>query len=1274
MRIDALVYTMGEKADKILKTFAYSTSEDKTKYDTIPVLAKFSEYFVPRRNIIYERSIFHSRKQAEHESIEKYYSDLYELILNCDYPDSIRDDLLRDCFVLGLCDGDMQRKLYMKHDLDIKKTVDMAGQNELIKLQMITQTPGVAVHEVTKSRGRQPPRGRGRGVDRRSRGGERGGFRGRGDNRQVQHDARNVHRDGSCDNCRYPRHKEGEKCPAWGKACSLCSKRNHFRRKCRSKTVHEAVVYPEVDSGGPYFLGAVDCIDNTKAWFVTLPVCGGNVKFKIDTGADISTISPGMYSMLPNTPVLTPAVGRIISLGGDISCNGTFTASSEYKNTLYRYQVAVVPSDHCLLGREVATQMGLVRRVDSNAMKTEEVAIQLCDDAEPCCLKTARKVAFPRMQPVKEELERMVKDGIITPVTQPTEWCAGMVPAVKRNGKIRICVDLKRLNCAVRWELYPLQTLDDIKPKLGGAQVFSKLDAASGFWQVPLEASSQKYTTFITPFGRFMFRRMPFGISSATEIFQRKMVDLLKDLEGVDVIVDDVLMYGATRQEHDERLNKVLQRIKEAGLKLNEGKCEFARSELEYFGHIISKDGVKPTQERVRALREMDPPEDVTELRRKIRMFNFLGKYLPHLSTVMGPMTALLKADTAWYWGMDQQKAFDSVKKMLAEAPVLAYYDQTRHTIVSADASSYGVGAVLLQDHDYTLKPVAFASRTLSAQERRYAQVEKECLACVWACEKFSRYLVGLPTFELHTDHKPLVPLLTTKNLADAPVRCQRMLMRMLRFNPTVSHVPGKQLVVADTLSRKPLRSSVMDSDELEQDVDLHVEAVIMGWPVSTDRLETIRQMTDEDEELRAVAEYVALGWPDSPRKLPGRLLPYHAERAELSLLDGVVTHGDRIVMPKALRGETLERLHESHQGLERTRERARCAVWWPGITMDIKAVSDCCAECRERRPSQNHEPLKPSEPAARPWEKVAVDLLTFRGHDYLVLVDAYSKWLEIKHLKSTTAQSVVNRLTDIFIIHGFPNELHSDNGGQFPARKMMDFTDRCDIKQTTSSPYFHQGNGLAERGVQTAKRILALKNPELGLLDYRATPCTVTKVSPAEALMSRRLRTRVPQLESTLMPQVTGTHTISERDRVAKARHKRYYDQRHGVKPLRTLHSGQRVLLKDDEEKGWVRAGYIKRQLHDRSYLVQGDQGLYRRNRKHLLPAATSFTPAAQPAVPPPVPDSTPLLVGMENMTSPPGDSGVVTVPSSAPGSPAPARERRATKLPYHLKDYVLS
>ena len=268
----------------------------------------------------------------------------------------------------------------------------------------------------------------------------------------------------------------------------------------------------------------------------------------------------------------------------------------------------------------------------------------------------------------------------------------------------------------------------------------------------------------------------------------------------------------------------------------------------------------------------------------------------------------------------------------------------------------------------------------------------------MWACKKFSRYLVGIPTFESHTDHKPLVPLLTTKNLTVAPVRCRKDADAHAQVQPKSVSCAGK----ATGGGRHSLSKASSKSSNGLRWTGAGCGPTCWGYNhgMATDRLEPIRQVTDVDED---VAEYVALGRPDSPQKLPGRLLPYHAEHAELSLLDGVVTHGDWIVLPKAQRGETLECLHESHQGLERTRERAHCAVWWPGITMDIKAVSDCCAECRERRPSQNHEPLKTLEPAARPWEKVAVDLLTFRGHVYLVLVDAYSMWLEIKHLKSTT-------------------------------------------------------------------------------------------------------------------------------------------------------------------------------------------------------------------------------------------------------------------------------
>ena len=210
---------------------------------------------------------------------------------------------------------------------------------------------------------------------------------------------------------------------------------------------------------------------------------------------------------------------------------------------------------------------------------------------------------------------------------------------------------------------------------------------------------------------------------------------------------------------------------------------------------------------------------------------------MPHLSSIMKPMTDLLKSDTAWVWVPPQEEALAKAKDLLCSAPALSYYNPKLPTTVSADASSFGLGAVLLQQHDGDWKPVAFCSRTLTPTEVNWAQIEKECLAAVWACEKFSRYLVGLPCFCLETDHKPLVPLLTTKNLGDAPVRCQRLLMRMMRFNPDFHYVPGKYLAIADALLRKPLPDQNADIT-LDEAVEAHVEAVMSGRPASKTKLD----------------------------------------------------------------------------------------------------------------------------------------------------------------------------------------------------------------------------------------------------------------------------------------------------------------------------------------------------------------------------------------------------------------------------------------------------
>jgi len=1209
-----LLYCLGTDSDDVLTTTRIS-DDDRKKYNK--VLEKFDEYFKVRHNVIFERARFNRRNQHPGESAEDYITVLHQLAQGCEYGE-MTDELIRDRLVVGIRDESLSERLQIESKLTLEQAKRFIRQREAIHQQQSilkgkndSQTETLEPMYVNK--GKNAP----------------------GNSSQVTQRQPLPVQPRHCRRCGKTSHPR-QMCPANNATCFRCNRKGHFSSQCLSKTVGEltALSYKQAESetnDDPYsdtvYLSAdtvyLDTVSNAAAnqWNVTVLVGSNPVKFKVDTGAEVTALSEETFRTFTNQVRQLQKSPHILRGANrsplDVVGEGQMTLTYNDKSSIQRVFV-VRELQHNLLGLPAIRDLEIITGINAVQLNIPdqypalfsglgtfkgEYTINLKPDAQPFSLFTPRNVPIPLREKVSQELQRMESLGVISKVTEPTPWCAAMVVVPKPSGSVRICVDFRPLNGSVMREIHPMPKVDVTLAQLNGAKVFSKLDTNSGFWQVPLAKESRLLTTFITPQGRFCFNKLPFGITSAPEHFQRRMSEILDDIPGVVCHVDDVLVSGKDQEEHNARLNLVLQKIQTAGLTLNKDKCQFSCSKIVFLGHVIDADGISPDPHKTEAIRKLSTPTTVTELRRFMGMINQLNKFSPRIAEISQPLRELLKSNTAWVWTPNHGEALQKLKEEIASPRVLAHYNLNAETKISADASSHGLGAVLLQRQDnYEWKPVAFASRSLNEIESRYAQIEKEALALVWSAEKFSDYVLGKP-FLFETDHKPLVPLLGNKRLDSLPPRVLRFRLRLARFQYSIYHVPGKTLYMADTLSRAPIKAF---TQEVTSDTELFMQSVVSALPATKDYLDTYRTAQLKDNTCSRLMQFCDSGWPNH-NNVKGDLRKYWQVRASLSVNDNILLYGSRIVVPEAMRVETLRKIHQGHQGFQKCRSRVSAAVWWPGIMKSLDDFIKACPECQQTLPAQR-EPLLSTTLPSYPWEKLAMDLFDLKGKTYILLVDYYSRFVEIQHLQSTTTSSVISFLKPMFARYGVPVTLISDNGPQFTSAEMRQFAETYGFHHVTSSPYYPQANGQAERTVRTIKNLLQNANdPFMALLSYRATPMQWCSLSPAELLQGRKIRTDVPQPKSSFIPQWTHTQQLKQLHDKYKSSQSEYYNKRHRVRSLPPLPDNTPVWVQTDN--GHVPGTVVQPASTPRSYIVSTPTGQMRRNRINLRPRQDTET-----------------------------------------------------------------
>jgi len=1022
---------------------------------------------------------------------------------------------------------------------------------------------------------------------------------------------------------------------------------------------------------------------------LNLVVEGKTVVFEADTGASVSVCSEDFYnchfqkcklepselvlSSYTNQPIVPlgkikvnvlygnvnremdlyiikagshPLVGRdwLRSLGVEIS----------FKNHDTLLEISKTNVNNCVdLANKLFKEFPNVFSDELGCFKDEPVKLALKENTVPRYFKP-RPIPFSLKTKVESELARLVDEKVLLPVSS-SDWGTPIVPVLKKCGSVRICGDFKvTLNPCLEVEKFPLPRIDELFANLQKGDKFSKIDLCQAYTQLELDQESQKLCTISTHKGLFCYSRVPFGITSASAIFQKKIEQTLQGIDQIAVFLDDILITAENDKAHYEKLREVCRRLDEKGLTVKKSKCTLFANQVEYLGFVIDKHGLHTDPKKVEAIKNAPMPKTVTEVKALIGLINYYSKFLPNLSSILSPLYNLLRKDVKFDFNNQCIQAFNRVKELLSNETVLAHYDGRLPLKLAVDASSLGLGAVLsVVTPEGFEKPIAYQSRTLTSAEVNYSQIDREALAIVWGVKKFNQYLYGRE-FTLCTDHKPLLSIFGEKKGLSvfSASRLQRYSLFLSGYKFNIQYVKSADHGNADAFSRLPLsmKEPVVSEDEDWKGSYLHC-LLESSVPLT---FETVQTETQKDPLLCKVFGYVKYGWPNHIPEQDNGLLPFFTRKDELSIVNNILVWGYKVVVPSKMRKYVLDELHSSHLGIVKMKSVARNYVWWPGIDDQIVAVANNCASCLMERNNPSKCQLHTWHYPSAPWERLHMDYLgPINGKMYFLIIDAYSKWLEVFPVSSTSANLAISHLRDLFSRFGIPLAVHSDNGSPFSSFEFRNFMLNNGIRHTFSPPYHPMSNGLSENSVKYAKNKIKCalhdkKDISVALsrilFDYRNAVHSTTNETPSKLMFNRQLRTRLDLLRPNL------TMTVNKK----QDKQREHFS---GSK-TRTVYPGQHVIVRDYRTRDkWISAT-VQKQISNVIYEVLLASGVvFRRHIDQIIAVQGQSTADVVEAgqETPSVPYVETAQVGREPITASPrarpSPRGV--------GSPSPASRR---------------